>query len=269
MSWLRAFLKRQASDRGFAIKAMAKPDAVANFIREFRDQFEVVDLARAGAAQDGGYLIPDDLDGIEYCFSPGVEVQAEFELWLADKHGISSFLADASVDQAPLSHPSFDFEKIFLGGEDKPPFSTLESWMRAKLDLQSVGDMILQMDIEGAEFSVLTETSRDILRHFRIIVIEFHTMERLFDADSLPLLTDIFKKLYADFAVVHVHPNNVYPMITHHENTVPPIFEVTFLRRDRLDAVRKRGVIDLPHRLDAANVLKRPDVEMPEPWWKA
>ena len=27
-----------------------------------------------GGAGDGGYLVPDDLDGIEYCFSPGVNL---------------------------------------------------------------------------------------------------------------------------------------------------------------------------------------------------
>lgn len=268
MSTVRNLLKRQAHKRGYAIKEMAKPNAVRHFINTFRDQFEVVDLVRAGADGDGGYLIPNDLDGIKYCFSPGVDVTAEFELWLADTYAIRSFLADASVEQAPLPHPLFDFEKIYLGGEDRPPFATLESWMRSKVNLQDAGDMMLQMDIEGAEFDVLTETSRDILRHFRIIVIEFHTMDRLFDSDSLPLLSNIFKKLYADFAVVHVHPNNFYPLVTHGENTVPPIFEVTFLRRDRLEAKAKPGLIDLPHRLDAANVAKRPDFAMPAQWWK-
>ena len=29
------------------------------------------DLIRIGAESDGGYLLPDDLDGLEYCFSRG------------------------------------------------------------------------------------------------------------------------------------------------------------------------------------------------------
>ncbi len=33
-----------------------------------------------GGENDGGYLVPDDLEGIEYCFSPGVSNIATFEL---------------------------------------------------------------------------------------------------------------------------------------------------------------------------------------------
>ena len=30
-------------------------------------------LIRVGAARDGGYLVPDDLEGIVACFSPGTD----------------------------------------------------------------------------------------------------------------------------------------------------------------------------------------------------
>ena len=58
---------------------------------------------RLGPTGDGGYVTPDDLEGIVGCFSPGVSDQAGFELALADK-GIRCFLADASVEQAPVNH---------------------------------------------------------------------------------------------------------------------------------------------------------------------
>ena len=38
------------------------------------------DLIRIGGANDGGYLIPDDLEGIAACFSPGVADTASFEV---------------------------------------------------------------------------------------------------------------------------------------------------------------------------------------------
>lgn len=37
------------------------------------------DLIRLGPNGDGGYLVPDDLTGIEACFSPGVCATSEFE----------------------------------------------------------------------------------------------------------------------------------------------------------------------------------------------
>ncbi len=54
------------------------------------------ELIRLGPNTDGGYLVPDDLEEIEACFSPGVDQVSEFE---ADcfKKGMKLFLADKSV----------------------------------------------------------------------------------------------------------------------------------------------------------------------------
>ncbi len=40
-------------------------------------------LVRLGGDGDGGYLVPDDLEGIGACFSPGVSDVADFELAFA------------------------------------------------------------------------------------------------------------------------------------------------------------------------------------------
>jgi len=88
-------------------------------------------LIRIGDHADGGYLIPDDLEGIETCFSPGVSLEASFEFELASRK-IKSFLADYSVDSPPVSHELFDFEKKYLGVENNEIYMTLESWMNSK-----------------------------------------------------------------------------------------------------------------------------------------
>ena len=54
-------------------------------------------LLRLGPVGDGGYLLPDDLAGIEACFSPGVGLISGFEKDCADR-GLSVYLADASVE---------------------------------------------------------------------------------------------------------------------------------------------------------------------------
>ena len=38
-------------------------------------------LVRIGGDQDGAYLLPNDLKGIEACFSPGVSYKKSFELY--------------------------------------------------------------------------------------------------------------------------------------------------------------------------------------------
>ena len=83
------------------------------------------ELVRIGGDFDGGYLVPDDLDGIVACFSPGVDVTATFEEALLER-GIPCFLADASVDAPPIEHPLIDFERKFLGVVNDEVTTTLE-----------------------------------------------------------------------------------------------------------------------------------------------
>ncbi len=49
------------------------------------------ELVRIGAEKDGGYLLPDDLNGIQVCFSPGVANNWSFEKDLFRKFNIASF----------------------------------------------------------------------------------------------------------------------------------------------------------------------------------
>ncbi|MGA8739910.1 MAG: hypothetical protein WB561_01840, partial [Terracidiphilus sp.] len=107
-------------------------------------------MIRFGGDGDGGYLVPDDLEGIEYCFSPGVSFLSKFENELADRN-IKSFLADYSVDAPTIIRPEFTFDKKFLGSWDRDKFITLASWKDQYLKGYS-GDLILQMDIESAEW---------------------------------------------------------------------------------------------------------------------
>ena len=54
-------------------------------------------LIRIGGDADGSYLVPDDLDGIAACFSPGVNRIKYFEDFLADRYGIQSHMCDFSA----------------------------------------------------------------------------------------------------------------------------------------------------------------------------
>jgi hypothetical protein len=47
-------------------------------------------LIRIGKKKDGGYLIPDILNKINYCFSPGVGLSTDFEDYLKKKNFIFS-----------------------------------------------------------------------------------------------------------------------------------------------------------------------------------
>ena len=174
-SFLKAFLGETSinfvQDFIFRLK-------LQGFFRKVHPSSTNHELIRVGGDQDGGYLIPNDLTGISYCFSPGVSNVSDFELDLASNWQIKCFLADYSVDKPPVTHHLFEFEKKFLGSTQSPIHLTLDDWVMQKA--KNHGDLLLQMDIEGDEYKVLLTASEETLRKFRIIVVEFHGMRRLF-----------------------------------------------------------------------------------------
>jgi len=221
------------------------------------------DLIRIGAKGDGGYLIPDDLEGIEYCFSPGVGALSEFENQMADRQ-IKCFLADYSVDSPPILRPEFTFDKKYLGSSDSGRYFALATWKDKYLKDYN-GDLILQMDIEDAEYTVLLSTPVHLLKQFRIIVVEFHGLNRLFDRFDFLLISSCFQRLLEHFHVCHMHPNNVTGSIRRGRIEIPRVLEITFLNKKRVSVTTPKT--SFPHELDVDTVGTRPPLNLPKCWY--
>jgi hypothetical protein len=231
-----------------------------NSLRPVKTKF---DLIRVGGDNDGGYLIPNDLSGITACFSPGVADTASFEIDLC-KRGIGSHLADASVDAPPKNFTPRSFTKKYLGGYNNDTYMTLPVWMYEQRAF--MGDLILQMDIEGGEYTTLLCTPPDVLRKFRIIAVEIHNVQTWFNPLAWEVVKAFFEKLLEDFRVVHNHPNNNCPFIEADGILMPTVFELTLLRKDRAEPIGY--CTEFPHPLDQPNVLDKPDRPLPEEWYK-
>jgi hypothetical protein len=216
-------------------------------------------LIRIGSLNDGGYLVPDDLSGIVACFSPGVAKVADFENQITKKN-IPCFLADYSVECPHLKNTLFDFERRFLGQQNNEKYMTLANWVKRKAPEH--GDLILQMDIEGAEYAVLLDSDNELLKRFRILIIEFHNFEGLLHSRNFELINIVFQKLLKNFAVVHIHPNNFSATTQYHSYEIPSDIEYTFLRNDRI--LNSEPAAKFPHTLDAKNnVNSKTDLELP------
>ena len=256
---LRALLLR---NRLF-LRKTTKPDQIRNFASAVSPQLTSRPLIRIGGAGDGGYLVPDDLSGVEICFSPGVSTTASFEEDLANR-GVRSFLADYSVEEPPISRIEFEFDKKFLGVCDTDVHLRLESWVNAKAPDGT--DFILQMDIEGAEYAVLLDSNRDTLRRFRILVIEFHNFDNICDPLGFEIINSTMTKLLQDFYVVHIHPNNWGESVQFFGLKIPTVMEFTFLRRDRAELVGP--ATQFPHPFDRPNYTDKPDLVLAGCWHK-
>ena len=232
---------------------------------------------RIGGDKDGAYLLPDDLQGIKACFSPGVSNRKDFEDELFDRYGIRSHMCDFSSDIGKLAtplKPGQTFKKKWLDVNGAGDSISLEDWV-SELAPDASDDLILQMDIEGAEYRNLLNTPESILRRFRIIVIELHGLNVCKHADEFnkelgPLLVILDRH----FVCVHAHPNNCCGdfVLKGLDRNIPNVHELTFLRRDRWGRVADENRYPplLPHPLDIrANVPNKPPLFLNEHWLEA
>jgi hypothetical protein len=220
-------------------------------------------LIRVGPEGDGGYLMPDDLEGIEYAFSPGVSDESGFEADLA-RRGMRVFMADYSVDGPGEHHEKFIFEKKFVGCTSDDRFMTMDEWKENCLPGYD-GDLLLQMDIEGYEYETLFSCSLQLLRQFRIVVLEVHNIEHWLSRPYFDLVSRVLDKLLQTHCVVHNHPNNCCGSIKSQGLELPRITEITFHRKDRV--VNAQPAVQFPHPLDADNTGKEALV-LPECWYR-
>lgn len=249
---------------GISISSVVSREELQSLISRMRPVANPFALRRIGGESDGGYLLPDDLHGLEACFSPGVANTASFEMELA-RTGVHSFLVDFSVDGPPVSSDMLSFEKLFLGTRtDDLKYIRLEDWVSGKAPGQ--GDLVLQMDIEGAEWPVLLDTPDQLLERFRIMVIEFHNLDQMMVGSlGATVATAVLDKLERAFKIVHIHPNNAGGTFRHKGETIPRVLEVSFLRSDRFGKSDCLIPVTLPHSLDRPNISGR-DIDLSGAW---
>lgn len=253
---IRLFTRKTFSSSRFQIE---------NLLKQLHPVVSPKKLIRLGPSGDGGYLVPDDLGGITACFSPGVSDEAGFELSIAQM-GIPCYLADASVTEEPVKHEQIFFEPLFLGPtSDGDRFISLQDWVVSK-DVAD-GDLLLQMDIEGAEYEVLSSAPKELLGRFRVIAIELHHLEHILTNKFSALGFGAFlEKLKEQFEVVHIHPNNNRRPVVHEAIEIPPVIEVTFLRKDRFQKTPSSQGVTLPNPLDADNSKRRKSLTFSSEW---
>lgn len=262
--WAANAINRGLHGAGLHILASTPTDRILETIGLLRPFDLGSDLIRLGSQHDGGYLVPDDLQGIKACFSPGVAREAGFEKDLYAR-GIHSFLADYSVDAAPDGLEHATFVKMFIGAVNNEITIEINNWIETNLDPSENGDLLLQMDIEGDEFGCLLALDLQHLERFRILVLELHSLQNLANPEFCNLAHMTLKKLTAYFDVCHVHPNNWEPMADIAGLKIPKVVEVTMLRKDRTK--RRAPIKRMPHSLDRNNHPAQPSIILPDYWW--
>ena len=253
-----------------------------NFIKKLIPEIDLLKprecpfkLIRIGGNKDGAYLIPDDLLGIEACFSPGVSNSKDFEDHLASKYKIKSHMCDYSSDIAKFKTKIIKgfqtFEKKWLDIKNNENCINLDDWVE-KYSPNSQDDLILQMDIEGAEYRNILNTKIKLIKRFRIIIIELHNVLNLFDESNAKNIKSLLKKLNETHICIHAHPNNCQNRVIVDVNNgmnIPNVIELSYLRKDRFKKKSKLIDVELPNPLDIeSNVISRKPIHLNKNWLK-
>ena len=233
----------------YKIEKMSEPKAVLELLESLTPQYAGLELVRIGGDYDGGYLIPNDLSGIHACISPGCDKKMQFEMDLFEKFGVKSIIIDKLEGKPQSSLGPHEFIEKWVGPFDSEELISIASLLKETKEV----DMVLQMDIEGAEYKSLITVSQEDLSRFRIMVIEFHFLSLLKNKIFLEYTAALlFEKLLKNHVIVHAHPNNAVPSWRYKGLEFPEVIELTFLRRDRVRTQLKPA--SLPNKLDQPNI---------------
>jgi hypothetical protein len=228
---------------------------VIDLLTRLRPQDNGHSLIRVGGPGDGGYLIPDDLMGISELFSPGSKKLSSFEKEAAERWGIKSYICDL-IEEMPADLTTFqDFTASWVGPyTNGEMLVSLADWVEEKSE--SPGDLMLQMDIEGAEFQTLIAAPTNLMKRFRVIVIELHFLEALKNRWAFKhIYSPFFDKILSDFDIIHVHPNNSCGVWNFADVEYPRVIELTLHRKDRAKSLTPKQISknELDQPCDALN----------------
>lgn len=181
-----------------------------------------VTYARFGSAGDGGYVLADDLQPTDWLISLGVDKNVDFEAALSPRiAGMDCYDNSVTALPQPIANAQFYPETVGSGEWGTVGLGTM---LEVAHDYD---DYLLKVDVEGAEFDLLTSHS---LERFRQITIEFHRFDRIGEREYYRKVEETLSHLRRTHTPVLVHPNNDMPLNVIGHAPVPTVFEVLYLR---------------------------------------
>ncbi len=209
---------------------------------------------RVGKIGDGGYVQLDDFEHTDAALSLGIGTEVSWDLDVAER-GLTVLQFDHTVAGPPVDHPNFRFAPLRIGPQSGEGVVALSDAIERAAGRD--GRAILKMDIEGAEWDALDATPLPVLARCRQIVCELHGFQQLPAQRTSDFVHRVLAKLHQVFGVVHVHANNVGPIIVLGNVPFFSTLEVTFANRADFDLEPSGEVFPTP--LDSPNNPAGPD----------
>lgn len=250
----------------------------AGDLREFLLELENLtytcrNATRVGGPHDGGYVVCEDAPwraaGGCVLLGYGIGRRDGFEAEVSDKWGCAVQEFDPTVGTSPGSkaHPSmihFHREGV-SGAPGVLPIGKVDSLER---QLDRFGptpgrgeELLVKMDVEGAEWSVLNSTPDSVLGRVDQLVMELHLYGEDGPYGTLGGATALLRRLKSLFYLYEVHFNNCHvcrrPLPGAEGYFVPAAVELSLVRKTRIHGT-PRGPFRGHAELERSNIRVEP-----------
>lgn len=234
---------------------------------EFYNILKPMDVAglekiHIGAEGDGGYvMLEPGHSGVAYSF--GVSSYAPWDLQMANR-GFKVFQYDGTIANAPDQHENMFFFKFNITGDDKPkPGCTNLAEILKTNAHEDEFNIILQIDIEGAEWNFFAKLMEEDMLRFSQIIVEIHGLKP--GDNHFPYQLSVLKKILKTHHIIHIHANNYGGVTVVNECiAVPQTLEISFIRKDNfntpVDVIPSAD--HYPTILDYPNNFNLPDIPL-------
>ena len=213
---------------------------------------------RIGGPHDGGYVMANDFEANQIAYSIGVGPQVQWDVEMAGR-GLVIHQYDHTVPGLPEEHPTFRYTPLGIAPDLlHPDLITLDE-MLARNGHATVSNMLLKIDVEGAEWDVFDSMDHATLAKFDQIVVEFHGLEYLGMDTFRERCNRVFRKLNFHHVPVHIHANNYSAIHTLENIPVPGVVELSYCLRSRFTFTPSEEIfptpLDQPCRAEAADIF--------------
>ncbi|MBE5865466.1 MAG: hypothetical protein E7292_04515 [Lachnospiraceae bacterium] len=211
-------------------------------------------FVRIGREHDGGYIMVDDFSTNQRAYSFGICDDVSWDKDMAER-GIHCYMYDHTIAGLPEENAYFHYFKRGIAGEDKPEEAvfSMETLLKSNGDEEN-HNLILKMDVEGAEWDFLEMTSTEVLAQFAQMTFEWHGM---YDVTNCKRVKAVIEKVNKTHQVVWMHGNNYGSLVVAGKNCMCGELELTFVRKSDYDFKSIR--YDIPTPMDMANNPHKPD----------
>ena len=203
--------------------------------------YKFYNLQRVGPEYDSGYLIPELNKGdLDLIISPGVDEKVLFEEQLALDHKCDVVLIDPDKPSEYIINKSnFKYLEGFLKSNKFSDKEYTLDFIFAKYAVQK-SNILLQMDIEGSEYEVILSCKEELLKKFKIIIIEFHYLSNYLINPANEIFQTVLKKLNKNHIPIHIHANNFTSPKYMKGIEIPNCIEVTYINREFFKITKER-----------------------------